>query len=183
MHIGKSGFLGAFMSDRHVAALQPSSSFVVRRLLAKIDPTRIRSVVEYGPGNGVVTFELLKALPATARYVAIERNPALAASLQKRDERLEAIEGDVREAPEMLTKRGLTSVDLIIASIPFTYFKASEREAIIASARRMLAPGGTLIVFHQYSMLMRPYLRRHFASVRTELEWRNLPPCFLFVCS
>lgn len=182
MSMSQRGFFGAFLGDHRVAAVRPSSGFLIRRLLKKLDLEHIETIVEYGPGDGVATFPILKALGPKARYVAIERNPTFAAHLAGADPRLEAVEGDVREALPILAARGVTAADAIIASTPFTYFRPAEREAIVAGVKKLLKPGGTFVVFHQYSPLMLPCLRRHFQEVRTELELRNVPPCFLFAC-
>ncbi|MBI4457439.1 methyltransferase domain-containing protein [Candidatus Uhrbacteria bacterium] len=180
--INRKQFLGAFLSDRHVAAVQPSSPFLIRRLLRRIDASKVMAVIELGPGDGVATLPLLKALPADARYLAIERNHAFCAGLAGVDPRLDAVEGDVRDLRKIAADKNMEQVDLVLASVPFTYLSKDERESVIAAAKSFLRPGGQLIVFHQYSPLMLPVLRRHFSSVKTEIEPWNLPPCFLFDC-
>src|SRR6266850_5591880 len=53
----------------------PSSPFLVNQLLARFDWGRASVVVEYGPGVGNITREVLKRMRPDAVLVAIELNP------------------------------------------------------------------------------------------------------------
>jgi phospholipid N-methyltransferase len=174
----KTGFFREYLRDVHVAAVSPSSSFLTRRLLRALDLPATKLVIELGPGDGAATKPLLAALTTDARYVAIERNPNFAAALRGTDPRLTIVEGvaqDMERALGDLAGRA----DAVIASIPFTYLTKEERAAVCAAAKRMLRPGGTFVVFHQYSPLMVPYVKKTFGAVRVEFEPLNLFPCFL----
>jgi phospholipid N-methyltransferase len=173
-------FIKEFIKDRNVAAISPSSSRLIKRLLRHLRPERIKTIVELGPGPAVATRPILNALGRNARYIAIERNAKFAALVRRiADPRLEVVEGDARKLREILAARDLTSVDAVIASIPFTYLKKHERTALIAAAHEALAPGGDLIVFHQYSPLMVSTMAKMFGKVKVEFEALNLFPCFL----
>ncbi len=65
-----------------VAALMPSSKYVVRKILSQFKP-EYRMVVEYGAGDGVITKEILKVLPANGKLIAIKSNPDLLTDLEK----------------------------------------------------------------------------------------------------
>lgn len=183
MKEAKHGFLSAYLKDHGVAAIQPSSPFLVRRLLRKLAPAGLKMVVELGSGPGVATRPLLAELPTDCRYVAIERNPSFATELRLiNDPRLDVVEGDARQVRAILNERGIGQVDAVISSIPCTYLSHQERHALLGAVEDILSPHGVFIVFHQYSPLMRPYLRKHFRRVRTEFEPLNVFPCFLFRC-
>ncbi|MEK9151899.1 MAG: rRNA adenine N-6-methyltransferase family protein [Patescibacteria group bacterium] len=183
MAFSRRQFFGAFLADRGVAALQPSSPHLIRRLLRHIEAAKVHAVIELGPGEGVATRPLLAVLPADARYVAIERNPTFVKTLRGADPRLDLVEGDVRDLRKFLAQKNFPMADLVLASVPFTFLLPGEREAVVAAAKEHLLPGGKLIVFHQYSPLMVPILRRHFARVKIEFEPLNVMPCFLFDCT
>jgi len=55
----------------------PSSRFLVKHVLSLVDWERARVVVEYGPGVGTITQEILKRIRPDATLVAIELNPCL----------------------------------------------------------------------------------------------------------
>lgn len=175
----KISFFKEFLADRHVAAVQPSSPHLMRRLLKRLDLAHAKLVVELGPGDGVAMRAVLPKLPADARYIAIERNHRFVTALKDGlDARANVVEGRAQDMESML-KGKVGRVDAIIASIPFTYLKKDERRAVVSAAKRMLRPGGTLVVFHQYTPLMVPYLAKEFDEVKVEFEALNVFPCFL----
>ena len=67
-------FIKIAMKDyKKVGAITLSSRHTIRRVLRGLKPG-YKYIVEYGAGNGVVTKEILKHLPADGRVVAIELN-------------------------------------------------------------------------------------------------------------
>lgn len=175
----KVSFFREFLADRHVAAVSPSSPHLMKRLLKRLDLAGIATLVELGPGDGVAMRAILPKLSPDARYVAIERNPHFAVALRAGlDRRAEIIQGRAQDL-EALLPDDVGKLGAVIASIPFTYLKKEERRAVVASVKKMLRPGGTFVVFHQYSPLMVPYLAKEFDEVHVEFEPLNVFPCFL----
>jgi len=181
MPVRKTTYVRQYVRDKDVGALHPSSRFLVRKLLACLDHRRIKTLVEFGPGPGGTTRAILEALPDDARYIAIEKNPAFLAALKTSitDPRLLVVEGDARSAKEILSEQGIAAVDAVIASIPFSFLTKAERAGLVASVSTMLSDDGDFVIFHQFSTMMRPYLKEHFPYVRAQFEPRNLFPCFL----
>jgi phospholipid N-methyltransferase len=177
--IKKTPFFREFLRDRNVAAVSPSSPHLMKRLAKNLDLPAIRRIVELGPGEGVAVRALLPKLSEEARYVAIERNPNFVSRLKKtKDHRFTVIQGRAQDLRRIVAHAD-GKVDAVIASIPFTYLKKDERTALVTEAKRLLRPGGTFIVFHQYSPLMVPYLAKEFPDVHVEFEPLNILPCFL----
>lgn len=177
--IRKTPFFREFLRDRNVAAVSPSSSHLMKRLVKNLDVASIRRIVELGPGDGVAVRAILPKLSAEARYVAIERNPNFVTRLKKtRDSRFTIIQGRAQDLRRIVAHAD-GKVDAVIASIPFTYLKKDERAALVAEVKKILRPGGQFIVFHQYSPLMVPYLAKEFPDVHVEFEALNILPCFL----
>src|SRR3954447_345394 len=58
-----------------VGWMLPSSSFVVRQVLKQIDWKNARVIVEYGPGIGTFTKEILRRMHPEATLIALEVNP------------------------------------------------------------------------------------------------------------
>ncbi len=180
----KPGYLRQYIGDRDVGALHPSSPYLVRRLIGCLRPETVRTLVELGPGPGIATGPVLAALPAGARYVAIEKNPAFLAALRSSvpDPRLEVVEGDACATRDILAARGISSVDAVIASIPFSFLPKAARAGLVESVWSLLAEGGDFVIFHQFSTLMRPLVKERFGRVRVLFEPRNIMPCFLIHC-
>ena len=184
MAVKKSEYVRQYITDKDVGALHPSSRFLVRRLIRCLRPERIRTVVEFGPGPGIATFPLLQVLPANARYIAIEKNPAFLAALKSAaaDPRLLVIEGDACSVRDILAGQGIEAVDAIIASIPFSFLKKEQRMGLIDDVGSLLAEDGDFVIFHQFTPLMSSFVKKRFAHVRILFEPRNIMPCFLIHC-
>src|SRR5262245_34553599 len=57
-----------------LGSLIPSSRFLIGRLLAKVDWSRARTIVEYGPGVGTITAHILARMAPQARLLVLEMN-------------------------------------------------------------------------------------------------------------
>lgn len=57
-----------------IGSFIPSSRYLVDRLLGEVNWRRMKVVVEYGPGVGTITRELLARMPKDAILIAIEMN-------------------------------------------------------------------------------------------------------------
>src|SRR5205085_12594047 len=64
-----------FLHPRMLGSIIPSSRFLIGRMLREVDWDRARVVVEYGPGVGTFTSEILRRLHPDAVLVAVETNP------------------------------------------------------------------------------------------------------------
>lgn len=173
-------FATTFARDIKVAALAPTSRYAIARMLPYI-PYNANTVVEYGPGDGVITKHLLRRMSKYGRMLAIERNQDFVRELDTiRDKRLCVKEGDALLIAEYLQEAGIERVDAAISGIPFMFFKPEERLRIVKQTYEALAPNGVFVVY-QFSLLMVPYLRKYFTNVKWHLEVRNLPPLFFIM--
>ncbi len=173
-------FATTFLNDIKVAAVAPTSRYAIARMLPYI-PVTAQTVVEYGPGDGVITKHLLRRMPQSGKLIAVERNPDFVLELMTiRDRRLCVKEGDALHINEYLRKAGIKKIDAAISGIPFSFFKPKERLRIVEQTYEALAPNGVFVVY-QFSRLMLPYLREYFANVEWHFEPRNLPPLFFIM--
>jgi phospholipid N-methyltransferase len=160
-----------------VGAVTPTSKYVIKSVLKQL-PAIPGDVLEYGPGDGVLTKELLKRLSPDGRLLAIERNAEFAKKTADiADARLVAVEGDVMDAASHAAKNHFGLFDAVVSNVPFTMFPSETKKEIVAKTYDLLKPGGVFVIF-QYSRLMLPYLKEKF-SVRVSYDPRNLPPYFI----
>jgi len=170
-------FFKMAIKDYRVGAITESSKFVIRKVISYLKPEH-KYIVEYGAGNGVVTREILKSLPAGGRLAAVELNADFAAQLEKiKDPRLIVVRGDVLVVSAELSKLGFPQIDAVICNMPFTVIKAETREEIVRNTQVAIREGGMFLVY-QYSVLVLPLLKKHFSKVELSFEPRNLPPYF-----
>lgn len=166
-----------------LGSIVPSSRFLVRRLLAPIDWTQARVIVEYGPGVGVVTWQILRKMRPDAALIVIETNPEFVTFLRSAiaDPRLKVVEGSADKVVEILQDSGYTKADYIISGIPFSTMAPDVRERTLRYTHLALAPGGVFLVF-QFSTRVLRDLRRNFRDVRRRFEFLNVLPAHLFIC-
>lgn len=173
-----------FKNPVMLGSVIPSSRFLIRGVLEPIDWGRTNILVEYGPGVGTITGEILKRLRPDATLIIIEMNPELARFLRDtfNDKRLVVIEGSAANVRKILAQAGFESADYIISGIPLSSMPLAMREHIVRETKQALAPGGAFIVY-QFTSRALPELQRVFEVVRRGREWLNVLPAHLFFCA
>ena len=184
-------FLRQFVrSPRTVGAVMPSSASLAHAMLAPVDFTAARTIVEFGPGTGAFTREIAARLRPGCRYLGIELNPVFVRSLAVAYPRLSFVHGSVADLARILAIQGIGSIDAIVCGLPWATLPVSLQEQVFAAIDGALAPGGVFVTFGYFQSLVLPgaqalrrRLRRSFAEVaRSPVVWRNVPPAFAYIC-
>ena len=161
----------------------PSSRFLIRTLLGELDFDRARVIVEYGPGVGTFTHEILARMRPDAVLVALETNREFVDFLQASpDPRLKVIHGSAAVVQGALEAHGIGKADFVISGIPFSTLPAAEREAVLHATHAVLQPHGAFLVY-QFSPMVLASLRQVFSQVRRGFQPLNMPPAQLFYCT
>jgi phospholipid N-methyltransferase len=181
-----SAWLFALNFFRHpmmLGSIVPSSRFLIRQLLEPVDWAQARVIVEYGPGVGVITTEVLRRMGPDTTLIAIETNPDFVSYLRDsiKDERLHVVEGSAESVDEILRRYGQSNASYIISGIPFSTIPAPVRERILLKTCEVLKPGGSFLVY-QFSSRVLEDLQRIFRYVRRQFEPLNVLPAHLFFC-
>jgi phospholipid N-methyltransferase len=182
----RSGLLFALNFFRHplmLGSIVPSSRFLIRQLLKPVDWTQARVIVEYGPGVGVITAEVLRRMRPDALMIAIETNPDFVSYLRDsiKDERLHVVEASAESVDEILQRYGQSNASYVISGIPFSTIPAPVRERILQKTCAVLKPGGSFLVY-QFSSRVLEDLQRIFRYVQRQFEPLNVLPAHLFFC-
>jgi phospholipid N-methyltransferase len=173
-----------FRHPKMLGSIIPSSRFLTARLLGQVDWNRAKVIVEYGPGVGTFTSEILRHMRSDAVLIAIEMNPEFVTFLRESfsDPRLHVVHGSAAEAARVLSQRKLTGADYIISGIPFSTIPEPEREEILRGTHEALRPGGAFLVY-QFSPKVLPDLQRIFSQVTRSFEPLNMLPAQIFSCT
>ena len=176
-------FRNFFRHPRMLGSIIPSSRFLIKQLLQPIDWDRARVIVEYGPGVGGITAEVLRRMRPEAHLIAIEMNPEFVSFLRRTlvDERIHVVEGSAADVKEIMQRFGLSKADYIISGIPLGSMPQAVREPILRNTRDALAAGGSFLVF-QFTTRVLPDLNRFFRYVKRKFEPLNILPAHLFFC-
>ncbi len=178
-------FLSNFLKNpAQVAAVAPSSKYAIKSILRNIDFSRAKTIVEYGPGTGPVTKDLLEQMGEDATLICFEPNENFFSFLCEsiNDSRLKLINDGAENIDFHLNRLDAGGIDYILSGIPFSLLAKETKKSILGKTSDALAENGKFIVYQQYNPHMERYLKEHFSNVSKQIEFRNFPPTFIFVC-
>jgi phospholipid N-methyltransferase len=166
-----------------LGSLIPSSRFLVNRVLGEVDWQQARVLLEYGPGVGTFTSEILRRMRPDAVLIALETNSDFVRFLRHRlhDDRLHVIHGSAADADAALAHLALSHADYVISGIPYTTMPAEVRDIILHKTHSVLDPNGAFLVY-QFTRTVLPSLQRVFGFVYQDFEPLNVMPARLFYC-
>jgi phospholipid N-methyltransferase len=172
-----------FKHPRMLGSIIPSSSFLMNRVLRRVDWETAKSFVEYGPGVGNFTAEILKRMRSDATLMVFETNDEFARFLKKsfKDPRLRVVHGSAAEVRSQLQQAGRENADYVLSGIPFSTMPGTTRDEILAATRSALHPRGAMLVY-QFSRAVLPHLESTFSKVERDFELLNVLPAHLFYC-
>jgi phosphatidylethanolamine/phosphatidyl-N-methylethanolamine N-methyltransferase len=159
------------------------------RMADAAEITEANAVVEFGPGTGVVTREILKRIPEDCKFFAIEINADLAAETRKRTGATVYVDS-CANVMQYMQEHQMSTCDAIICTIPWALLGEEETEKILDEVEKALAPGSRFVTVG-LSMgkntaggkRLREQLQQRFSKVKSSKKiWANFPPAFYYRC-
>ncbi|QDT15120.1 class I SAM-dependent methyltransferase [Alienimonas californiensis] len=184
-------FLARFArSPRTVGAVLPSSRFLAEAMLDSVNWDAAECVLEFGPGTGPFTRFVPDRLKPDARFLAVERDPAFVARLQRELPHVDVAHADVTDAAGELKRRDLGPADAILCGLPWAAFPPELQNRLMTATLDCLKPGGSFATFAYVQGALLPAGRRfralldeRFSHVgASPVVWRNAPPAFVYRC-
>lgn len=197
-------FIGQLRTHyKEIGAIAPSSRFLAHEMAWNLrQPRGPMRILEAGPGTGVVTVALAKAMQPNDRLDVVEINEQFVQFLRQRiatepvfaphRDRIAVIHAGLETLPEA----GV--YDAIVSGLPLNGFPTSLVRTILATYDRLLRSGGTLTYFEYIAVrhLQRPMadrakrrrlykLNKWFAERIRQRQFRqrailaNLPPAWV----
>ncbi len=186
-------FLRSFLrSPGKIGAIAPTSKRFSRFMVRSVDWKNVRYVVEFGPGTGVVTDELIPVLPRQAKYIGVELDPALCRIFRQRHPGATLYRGSAADIESICREHGFGPVDVVISGLPWASFPRALQDTILSAAHRALKPGGKFLTFGYQIGTILPAGRRFYKEIvpkyfdqveKSKYVWRNLPPAFFITCT
>ena len=179
-----------FRHPSTIGAIAPSSTALARLIVSEIKPVSTSVIVEYGPGTGMFTAEILAKMRPGCRFIAIEKNPRMADIFKLRFPQVRLFLDSVENLPLILADASIPSVDYIISGLPWASFDSALQKKLMDVTVAALRPGGEFLTFAYIHSLMLPAGRRfrkllqgYFPKIEhSPIVWRNLPPAFVYRC-
>jgi phospholipid N-methyltransferase len=169
-----------------IGQVAPSSRFLADAMVAKLDLTNARAVVEFGPGTGSVTRAIVERCGKNTAFFAIESNSTMISILRRRFPEVEIIHDSAEHINLYVDKYKLGEVDYIISSLPFALLEPPLQKRIVENSYKALRPGGIFVAYqYVHARLINSVtraLRSTFDQIDSSVIFRNLPPAFIFQC-
>lgn len=172
-----------FKHPKMLGSIIPSSPFLVKRMLGQVDWERARVLVEYGPGIGTFTQEILRQMHPEAVLIVLETNEDFVNYLKRSypDPRLQIIHGSAEDIQSILAQREIDEADYVIAGIPFSTLPDTIKGNILRATQRAIAPQGAFLLY-QFSPKILPHLDQTFSNVKRTFEPLNFLPAHFYYC-
>lgn len=174
-----------FMKPRTVGALLPSSKSLAEKMVANIDFESADYIVEYGPGTGVFTDEIIKRKKANTKLLLFETNKEFCDTLKEKfrnESNLYIINDSAELIGKYIKKYEFHMVDYIVSGLPFASLPNKVSSNILKETKKYLKENGKFITF-QYTLLKKDFIKNYFHEISIKREFINFPPAYVFCCS
>jgi phospholipid N-methyltransferase len=175
-------FREAIRDIKTAGTIFPSSRFLCRRMIKHIDFNTVKVIVEFGPGNGIFTKEILKKIQPHTTLITFEVNDKFFESLEKiKHPQLIIEKVSAEEVTPILQKHGFEKTDCVVSSLPFTNIPKEISDRILNNAYDAMIDNGLFVQF-QYSLTYYKKLKKVFKDkVKLSFELFNIPPAFVYI--
>ncbi len=167
-----------------VGTVAPSSKYLCQGMLRSVDFSKANTIVELGPGDGVITEYILRAMRPEAKLFSFEVNEAFCELLQTKiiDSRFHLVQDSAVYMEKYLTENQQEKADYIISALPFSMLPEALMMEVLQESKKVLRPGGLFIQYH-YSLFLKKIYQEVFKNVAIDFVALNIPPAFVFKCS
>jgi phospholipid N-methyltransferase len=163
--------------------ITPSSKALIKALLAPVDFSSARCLIELGPGTGCVTRSILERMHPDCILICFEVNGDFIDQLEAlRDSRLRVVNACASSIRTILNDLDIEEVDHIVSSLPLALIDNEVVKRILEAVKTNLREGGRFLQF-QYSLSNYAELKPIFKTVKLDFTFRNMPPAFVYECT
>ena len=167
-----------------IAYIVPSSKALIRKVSSKLDFSKPKTIVEFGPGEGCHTREIVQRMHPGSRLLLFELDPELSKHLKVQfadDPRIEVLNVDAADLKEELRKREIGYCDYVVSGIPFSILEIGKKRSILNAVYESLAPNAdSAFVIYQCTNELKQHATM-FPRIQSEYFIRNFPPMVVTV--
>lgn len=168
-------------SPRTVGAIAPSSKELAKKMVQDIDFNNADCIIEYGPGTGVFTEQLIKNKRKDTLLILFEYSKEFCSELTKKYDNYDnilIINDSAENIDKHLKKYNIEKVDYIVSGLPFASLPKDVSDKILRLTGELLKKKGLFITF-QYTLFKKEYISSYFKNVKYEKILYNLPPAYV----
>lgn len=171
-----------------IGAIAPSNDKLCDMITEMAELSKISSVIEFGPGTGVITEKIVKKISEDTTFFAMEINETLVEATKKRCPEATVYLESASNAKKYLEMHGEKGCDRIISSLPWSTFSDDLQDDLMETVMDILHPGGKFLTYAYVPGLVFPSairfknkLNEKFDKVsRSKIVWSNFPPAFVY---
>ncbi|MCY6959946.1 class I SAM-dependent methyltransferase [Clostridium brassicae] len=167
-----------------IGAISPSSKKLAYKMVENIDFQTAKNIVEYGPGTGVFTEELVNRKRKGTKLFVIEYNLKFYNILKEKYGHIEdvyIINDSAEKIDIHLNKYEVYKIDYIVSGLPFASLEKATSINILKKSNELLKENGKFITF-QYTLLKKDFINKFFFNIETSRVMKNLPPAYVLSC-
>lgn len=180
-----SFILQYILNPRTVGAILPSSTKLSEKMVQSINFNKAKYIVEYGPGTGVFTDELIKQRNKDTVLLIIENNNEFYNLLNnkfKGENNLFIINDSAENIEKYLKMYDIPYVDYVISGLPFASLPKNVSCMILNKTNKILRKEGKFITF-QYTLFKKEFISEYFKKIDVKRELINIPPAYILSCT
>ena len=183
-------FLREFVTKpQQIGAIASSSRELAQELLAGVNWSAVEAVIEYGPGLGAITEEILRHTHGKDFFV-IELNETYADYFEKRYPQVPLYRDSVANVVEIVRNQVLNAADCIVSGLPWANFSETVQDELLDATVQVMSPKAHFATYAYIHGLylksgrrFRKKLESRFRTVeRSRIIWRNAPPAVVYHC-
>jgi phosphatidylethanolamine/phosphatidyl-N-methylethanolamine N-methyltransferase len=178
-------FFGLWLKrPRKIGAVAPSGPKLAAAMVKAGGDLSAGLIVELGGGTGPMTRALLAAGVEPERLLVFERDPQLAAILERNVPGVRVLREDAAAVDTIVRALGHEQATAVISSLPLVSMPLAVRERILAASFALLAPGGRYVQFTYGPVSPVPdSVMKSLHLHKTRAAWvpDNIPPATVWV--
>lgn len=161
-----------------VGAVAPCSARLARAMVAHVDFQNAACIVEFGPGTGVISAQVVALRKAGTPFILFEKNAAFCDVLKEKfahEENLFIINDGAENAQAHLDRLGVLAVDYFLCGLPFASLPKELVETILHGTSQLMQNTSSFVLY-QYTMFLKNTFLAHFHLIERRKVLLNLPP-------
>jgi len=161
------------------ASIIPSSKYSSLAMVKNIDFSKIKTVIELGPGTGCFTEEIVKKCDPKTKIILVEIEKSYINILKRKfGDRVIIENTSAQLLDKILIKHGIKKVDLIISGLPFS-LPSKVFKKIITTIENQTKKGAIFRFFTYTPPLMKKYYQQ-IPIKNQSFVFRNTPPLWVY---